>query len=286
MINYSFVIPHKNDIESLKRCVNSIPERNDVEIVVVDDCSNEKPVLSRKGLKIIYLKKSHGAGYARNIGLDNIAGKWVLFADCDDFYEKDFLTELDKWVDKDLDIVYFDVHFRYKISSKSEHYFMKSAYDRWVLGDHSYQSEIDVKHGYNVPWNKMTRLEYVKKIFARFEEIPVGNDALFVHQCAAQTHRIDVINHQLYYYVDNECGLTRKKHTYESIRALFKSTVRVNRIKAKAGAWKQIMLPWFDFPKYYRMFGFWKTLRLYIEKIICDVNPCILIYKKMKLRNK
>lgn len=288
MINYSFVIPHKNDIVSLKRCVNSIPNRDDVEIIVVDDCSNaaNKPNLTRNGLKILLLAESRGAGFARNVGLDNISGKWVLFADCDDYYEKGFLDVLDEWLDKEIDILYFGAHFRYKISDKSESGFMEAAYDRWIKGDRSYQSEIDVKHGYNVPWNKMIRVDFVKRISARFEEIAVGNDAYFVHKCASKTHRIDVVDQQLYYYVDNECGLTRKKHSYESIRALFDSTIRVNRIKADVGAWKQIMLPWFDFEKYCKMFGFVKTLKLYATKILHDVNPCVLIYKKMLLRKK
>ena len=38
---YSFIIPHYNIPELLERCLNSIPEREDVEVLVVDDCSPE-----------------------------------------------------------------------------------------------------------------------------------------------------------------------------------------------------------------------------------------------------
>ncbi len=37
MINYSVIIPHYNDVESLIICLASIPDREDIEILVVND---------------------------------------------------------------------------------------------------------------------------------------------------------------------------------------------------------------------------------------------------------
>ena len=39
MINYSIIIPHKNIPNLLQRCLDSIPNREDVQIIVVDDNS-------------------------------------------------------------------------------------------------------------------------------------------------------------------------------------------------------------------------------------------------------
>lgn len=36
---YSIIIPHKNTIHLLERCVDSIPRRKDIQIIVVDDDS-------------------------------------------------------------------------------------------------------------------------------------------------------------------------------------------------------------------------------------------------------
>ncbi len=41
MFDYSIIIPHYNIPKLLLRCVKSIPERDDVQIIVVDDCSPE-----------------------------------------------------------------------------------------------------------------------------------------------------------------------------------------------------------------------------------------------------
>ena len=112
MFNYSFIIPHKNCPGLLQRCVDSIPERNDIQIIVVDDNSDpdKKPSIERKDVKVILLDAEHsqGAGRARNIGLKYAIGKWLLFADADDFYTSEMLSVLDKYSSTDIDVLYFD----------------------------------------------------------------------------------------------------------------------------------------------------------------------------------
>ena len=44
MINYTVIIPHKNIPELLQRCLDSIPERDDIQVIVVDDNSDESRV--------------------------------------------------------------------------------------------------------------------------------------------------------------------------------------------------------------------------------------------------
>ena len=59
MINYSIIIPHYNIPDLLGRCIKSIPEREDVQVIVVDDNSTGSgdyvstiPELSRKGVEL------------------------------------------------------------------------------------------------------------------------------------------------------------------------------------------------------------------------------------------
>ena len=43
-INYSIIIPHKNSTVLLERCLRSIPCRKDVQVIVVDDNSENQLV--------------------------------------------------------------------------------------------------------------------------------------------------------------------------------------------------------------------------------------------------
>lgn len=44
MINFSIIIPHKDIPDLLQRCLDSIPIRDDVQVIVVDDDSDGNKV--------------------------------------------------------------------------------------------------------------------------------------------------------------------------------------------------------------------------------------------------
>ena len=110
-INYTIIIPHYNTPKLLYRCLDSIPNREDIQIIVVDDNSDndKRPQISKPNLEIVYLSKeeSKGAGRARNIGLTKAAGEWLIFADADDFYLNGALDLCDKYLKTKYDIIYF-----------------------------------------------------------------------------------------------------------------------------------------------------------------------------------
>ena len=111
----TFIIPHKNCPKLLNRCLDSIPRRDDVEILVVDDNSSPEIVdwntFQFTNPKCITLIKDHtgkGAGHARNIGIEKAHGKWLLFADADDYYKDGFFDTILKYKDSDLNVIYFN----------------------------------------------------------------------------------------------------------------------------------------------------------------------------------
>mgnify|MGYP002627111942 CR=1 FL=1 len=62
---FSIIIPHKNTPDLLERCVNSIPKRDDLEIIIIDDNSSPEIVNfenfpfkndDSRNLKIIFVK--------------------------------------------------------------------------------------------------------------------------------------------------------------------------------------------------------------------------------------
>ena len=111
---YSIIIPHKNIPQLLQRCLDSIPRREDIQIIVIDDNSSPEivdfahfPGRERDDVEIVFTREGRGAGYARNEGLKRAKGKWLLFADTDDFFLPDFLKTLDVYGDTDYDLVTF-----------------------------------------------------------------------------------------------------------------------------------------------------------------------------------
>ena len=81
---FSIIIPHHEIPMLLQRCLDSIPDVPEVQVIVVDDNSSEQkvdfgqfPGLNRKYTLCIFDKEGGGAGHARNIGLRHADGKWL-----------------------------------------------------------------------------------------------------------------------------------------------------------------------------------------------------------------
>ena len=60
-ITYTFIIPHHNCPDLLDRCLSSIPQRDDIQIVVVDD--NEPGSSARADTQALMEKYARKAGY-------------------------------------------------------------------------------------------------------------------------------------------------------------------------------------------------------------------------------
>lgn len=242
MISYSFIIPHKNAINYLNRCVESIPQRDDIEIIVVDDNSRDEniPVFSRDGVTIIYLdqNESKGAGHARNVGINRAQGKWLLFADCDDYYETGFLDKLDRFKEiDDIDVICYDAYVFYNdnLITNTINEYLESP-----------KRIVDVRKllmSRQMPWCRMFSSSFVKKIGAQYEEIPIGNDAWFVLYCGSKAEKIGVIQDKLYHYIDNPVGITKKKRPIEHHYIALRSSIRQNQLKMRNGLLSLIYVP-------------------------------------------
>lgn len=181
MIVYSFIIPHKNCPVLLNRCLDSIPIRDDIQIIVVDDNSDvdKKPTLSRQDVELVLLDEEHskGAGRARNVGMEKALGKWLLFADADDYYT-DFLPKLlDKYADDNTtDIVYLNAR---RIDDYGKMTPLKI--DRFVKDylNGKKNAEDNLRYGKWTAWTRMVKREMVLHHHLSFEEVPVGNDIMF-----------------------------------------------------------------------------------------------------------
>lgn len=217
-ITYSFIIPHRNTPELLNRLLNSIPERDDIQVIVVDDNSDidKKPMINRDGVILLLLKENEtkGAGHARNVGLEHAVGKWVLFADSDDFYEKSFVSILDKYIDKDIDILFFNCKYVDSESLKELSLFYVTDYINGYDGTN--ESLCNLKYRNNVPWSKMVRRDYISRYKFCFEEIQNGNDYMFSILIGHFCKKYEVEKNALYIYTKGKNGLTNRKRMSET----------------------------------------------------------------------
>lgn len=215
MLNYSFVIPHHNSPDLLTRCLSSIPQREDIEIIVADDNSDEdkKPQVKRPDVKIVYVDAAHtkGAGRARNYALREAKGRWIVFADCDDFFVSGFMDVLDKYKDKDLEVVYYDAKAANTHTLEPMSKLLQRHNEYFNGYDGSKETEDFIRYRIHSPWWKMVRRDFIEQNQIFFEEVPKGNDIFFAYQVGFFAQKIAVEKQKLYIYTYNPHGITNGK---------------------------------------------------------------------------
>lgn len=103
-MRYSVIIPIYNAEKTLKRCVEGLLADNypDCEIILVNDGSTDQSgeicrYFADTNANVKYINKEYGGvSSSRNAGLGEAEGKYILFADSDDYVEPDYFTKLDR----------------------------------------------------------------------------------------------------------------------------------------------------------------------------------------------
>jgi glycosyltransferase involved in cell wall biosynthesis len=123
----SVVIPAYNAERFINETLSYIKNQTfkDFECIIVDDASTDKTVsivnaLCKKDPRfhLLHLNKNGGPAVARNIGKDASSGKFVIFLDADDFFDRNLLlTTYNKAQETNADVVAFNYN-AYLMKSK------------------------------------------------------------------------------------------------------------------------------------------------------------------------
>lgn len=185
-MNYSIIIPHHNIPRLLQRLLDSIPQRDDTEIIVVDDNSdpdivdfNRFPGRGRSDVKVIFDKKGGFGGYARNIGLSVAKGKWILFADSDDYFNYCLNDVLDEYKDSDADIIFFKAN---SVDTDSYVSTFRSTELNGLIDlyeTNPSRTLMELRYKFGEPWCKFVKRSVIEKNNIRFEERSIHNDTAF-----------------------------------------------------------------------------------------------------------
>ncbi len=185
MIRFSVIIPHKNTPDLLQRCLNSIPIRDDVQIIVVDDNSDADkvdfehfPGIDDERVEVYLTKEGKGAGYARNVGMSHAKGDWLIFADADDYFYTDNLSQLmDMDIPEEFNVVVW----------KSKYVYLDGRFELVQEEDmgssdilcRKYDTVEKMYLKYVPPWTKMVRKKICCDKTINFEEVRYSNDEIF-----------------------------------------------------------------------------------------------------------
>ena len=242
----SIIVPVYNPPRELfHQCISSIQEAmrlvpiDSVECILVNDDSTESYVdemLKTFDDRFCYIKKDNeGVSIARNLGMKQASGKYLMFVDADDWIEQNTLQYCLKMIDdSQADIIYMR---HVNGGCRSE----KPQWQKTIEGeDDIRQFIIDMTagnaeashHGINIysVWAKLYRKKLIENIRLQFDpELEVAEDFWFnLHALASPYCKSLYYSNQLiYHYVYNGKSVLR---SYSDIRVRM-SILFLNRLE-------------------------------------------------------
>lgn len=215
-ISYTIIIPHYNIPDLLMRCLKSIPVREDIQVIVIDDCSPNAdaylgrfPELSRPYLEYYSTPQGGSAGRARNIGLDHAKGKWIICMDADDFFVDNMEEILLESKDKEEDILFYN--YRNVFSSDLTKEASRNHYNHYFTLYKEDCNESPFRYCFDPIWGKIIKKSLIDKYHLRCDETRYGNDVGFSYKCGALAKKIVIIDKELFVITTREGSLDSAK---------------------------------------------------------------------------
>lgn len=208
----SIIVPVYKVEAYLDKCIESIVKQSykSIEIIIVDDGSPDRcPIIcddwSRKDDRIrVIHKKNGGLSDARNYGIEEAAGEFIMFVDSDDYISEDMCEQLIEIAQHDkVDIVsgnFFKVQENGKIEKNDMSIGCKQKkYSNIELLQHYFTvGSVDLE----VVWNKLYRRNiFFSQDRVRFPFGRLHEDCFTTYQLYFNARSITVIDKPLYYYL-------------------------------------------------------------------------------------
>ena len=252
-MTYSVIIPYYEIPDLLVRAVDSIPERPDIEIIIINNGPTAlSPALlaHRKNVQVLFAAQGKGAGAARNIGIERAKGKWLLMVDADDFFTPDAFEKMDHYANEEADIIFFYATscFSDSLQPSNRHSETNDLIDDYLQTG----NEGGVRYGWSSPWAKMIKRSMVEEHTIRCDEIHVSNDVMFSLQTGYWAKRIMAIKEVVYCVTMREGSLTQTP-----------SLANLNSRIETAGRFNAFL-------KQHRIKGYRKSIMYYLRTIATD----------------
>lgn len=229
IVSVSIIIPVYNGEDTIQRCLHSIIRQSCKrikEIFVIDDGSTDRTVeiiklLAEKDSRICCIeKKNGGVSSARNIGISNAHGDYIMFIDSDDEIKQHLVERLFCAIENyDMAIAGIELHQDSMIS---------------MIGIEGLFSikEIMNKYGNDIPsilingpCDKLYRRSIITEQKLLFDEsLSLGEDTVFVFQYLKYCNKVRFIDYYgyIYYQLGNNSLMTKfRKDGYYNAKKVY-----------------------------------------------------------------
>lgn len=226
-VKFSIIIPVFNVESYLSECLQSVIDQDltEFEIICIEDCSNDtsKVILqsfAKRDNRIVVVQheKNQGVGTARNSGMGQATGKYILFLDGDDFLTPNILGNIYQMLKQDkLEILQFAHEIKIEVEIAQEYC---GKYNRVVRKNKNlWNSEIMNGSDYflyvqenqrfcGMVWSYVFQRQFLSDHRFLFEKLTAHEDGIFVMKSLLASKRVKMTDAIVYTYRKRQNSLT------------------------------------------------------------------------------
>lgn len=212
----SIVVPVYNVEKYIEKCIVSIINQTytNIEIIIVNDGTKDnslevikKYINNDKRIRVIN-QENAGLSEARNTGIKNALGQYILFVDSDDFIDKKMVEKMYKKLQEDNSQIVMCNICRWDYLKDEELGFRENYYGEKEIfnNDEAVRALLLNKiNGY--AWNKLYDINLFKNI--RYIKGILFEDMFTTFDLILKTNQVSVVKDKLYYYVSRDDSITK-----------------------------------------------------------------------------
>lgn len=208
----SIIIPLYNEEKGIQKLLDIlVPQINkETEIVIVNDGSTDSSLnvcrqYDRYDGIVIVDKPNGGVSSARNAGINEAKGEFIVFIDSDDYVGAHYISSLLSACINNADMVQFNYYHNIDNEYKKTQFISTTGFVEF----NTYYMLL-FNNYLNAVWNKIFRLQIIKDNSLSFnEDFTIGEDLLFILDYSRHSNSLYFCEEALYYYSIGFNGLTQ-----------------------------------------------------------------------------
>ena len=207
----TIIVPIYNASKYLRQCLETLHQQsyNKIEILLINDGSTDNSEIVckefvKKDSRFKYIfKHNGGVSSARNIGIEQAKGDYIIFVDSDDFCDSNMLDSVLSELTKNT-LLCFGYFRAFKNKQEKE---VLNESQQQNINKNMYKYIIDSESIGGYLWNKVFDAHIIKNHNIKFDEkIHFMEDMLFVIEYTKYITKIKYIEKPLYFYRMRKSG--------------------------------------------------------------------------------
>lgn len=231
----SIVVPVYNVEKYLKKCVESLINQTykNIEILLIDDGSTDNSLLicksfekKDKRIKIIH-KKNGGLSDARNVGIDNSKGEYIILVDSDDYIELDSCEIMLEYFKSGADIIAGNA---YRIEDNKKNNMNHISHDKIISGEEFLLKGFKEKCIPMASWLLIYKRSFLEENQLRFKVGIFHEDEEFTPRALLVAKTVCSSSVYFYNYIIRDNSITTKKDKSKNAKDLYLTFCELEQI--------------------------------------------------------